>query len=83
MFAAWKRGKAIAASKQALGPMLAIFQKPSSFSEAHPIPPQFWEDSFFMGFFYNVIRFWTRVLYTKSEPSTDELSKYLGQSCST
>jgi hypothetical protein len=76
MFDSWKKAKAVSASKQAIQPILKTLQY-RPFDAPQPITGRLWGDPFFVGFFFNVIRYWSRV-YLGREPEAKEFSQIFG-----
>lgn len=56
--------------------MLGAFQY-RPFGAPAPLSDRIWSDPFFIGFFYNVIRFWSRV-HLGREPEVKEFSRIFG-----
>jgi hypothetical protein len=77
MFGAWKKAKAVSASKLVIKDMLLGFQY-RPFSQPEPISDHLWTDDFFIGVFYNIVRYWTLVQLGRT-PNAQELADIFGQ----
>jgi hypothetical protein len=73
MFTAWKKAKAVAGAKAVIGRVLSLLQY-QPFGVGGSIPDQLWADSYFIGFFHNIVRYWSRLEF-KREPTHDEFAE--------
>ena len=53
---------------------MLVFLQRRPFEADIPVPKEFWTNPYFIRFFYNIVRYWSR-LYLKREPDENEFAE--------